>query len=322
MELLADTLSLPGYVSDTMALAAVALVGYLFGHRTRQPQDEHNDKNLHAELTRAVQIAKELQSVAGRIRREVALHQSSISRFQSQVGRAQKDHASDAWHTLTSEAEELLAPTMKLASNLSVAYDELRQHSSQLMNFAGSRCDLETGVGNRRALEEQLKVDLTVFEENRNRFSLALFSIEPTQLGRPQKSPAKKLLQDFADLLVQTVRDTDLVARYGEHEFVVLMSQTTLAGAAVFSERLLQVTTASLACVVGGGVVEVQPGDTQETLLSRANSALYSARSNDENCLFLHNGKVLRQMAVKPPVNAVQEVLAEGECLVGAATLS
>ena len=49
MELLANTLSLPGYVSDTMALAAVALIGYLFGHRTRRPSADPVDEKLAAQ---------------------------------------------------------------------------------------------------------------------------------------------------------------------------------------------------------------------------------------------------------------------------------
>ncbi|MCH8839743.1 MAG: GGDEF domain-containing protein [Planctomycetes bacterium] len=296
MELLTNTLSLPGYVSDTMALAAVALIGYLFGHRTRQQSTDPVDEKLKAELSRAVRIAKELQQVAGRIRKEVALHQSSISQFHSRMGRLQENDAGDALQTLTGEAEALLGPTMRLASNLAAAYDQLRQQSSQLMNFAGSRSDPQTGVGNRRALEEQLDTQLAAYKENNSRFSLTLFSIELPSFARSQELLSLDLLRDVAELLEHSARDTDLVARYSENEFVVLMAQTTLAGAAVFSERLFHKVTTELGCVIDGGIVEVQPGDTPEKLLSRADSALYSARSSGRSCLYLHNGKALRQL--------------------------
>ena len=307
MDFVANTLSLSGYLSDTMALAAVALIGYLFGHRTRRQVADPLDKKLNAELSRAVRIAKDLQLVAGRIRKEVALHQSSISRFQIEVRGMRKKDAGDAWQTLTGEAEALLAPTMKLASNLSAAYDQLRQHSSQLMNFAGSRSDLETGVGNRRALEEQLEIQLAAYEENKIRFSLALFSVE---------SPSPDLLRKFAELLEHSARDTDLVTRYGEEEFVVLMAQTTLAGAAVFSERLFCKANVDLDCIIGGGIVDVQPGDSQEKLLSRADSALYSARSIGHSCLFLHNGKSLRQLESVPSDDVAELPMVAAERLV------
>ncbi len=114
MELLANTLSLPGYVSDTMALAAVALIGYLFGHRTRRPSADPMDEKLNAELSRAVRIAKELQQVAGRIRKEVALHQSSISQFQSRVGSVQKNDSGDGWEPLQDRLRKQFSGTQPL----------------------------------------------------------------------------------------------------------------------------------------------------------------------------------------------------------------
>lgn len=296
MELLADYWTVPGYLTDTAALAAVALIGYLVGHRTRRPSVAEVDEKLNSELSRAVRIAKELQQVAGRIRKEVARHQSSISQFQSRVDHVKHSDPDDAWQTLTGEAEALLAPTMKLATNLSAAYDQLRQHSSQLMNFAGSRTDPQTGVSNRRSLEEQLDTQFAAYEESKNRFSLALFSIEPTRRGRSEGLPSTELLRYFAETLENSARETDFVARYSDDEFIVLMAQTTLAGAAVFSDRLLRRVDGDLDCVVSGGVVEMQQGDTQEKLLARADSALYSARTSGCSCLYLHNGKSLRQL--------------------------
>jgi diguanylate cyclase (GGDEF)-like protein len=305
MELLADYWSLPGYLTDTVALAAVALIGYLVGHRTRQASPTEIDEKLNAELSRAVRIAKELRQVAARIRQEVAQHQSSISQFQSRVGSVKDCDPDEAWQTLTGEAEALLAPTMKLATNLSAAYDQLRQHSSQLMNFAGSRTDPQTGVGNRRALEERLDTQFAVYEASQNRFSLTLFSVEPSRFSRPERLPSSELLRNFAETLENSARETDFVARYSDDEFVVLMAQTTLAGAAVFSERLVRRADGALGCVIGGGIVEVQPGDTPEKLLSRADSALYSARTNGRSCLYLHNGKSLRQLENSSPEAAV-----------------
>jgi GGDEF domain-containing protein len=304
MEVLANIWTVPGYLSETVALAAVALIGYLIGHRTRRPSTEEVDERLHAELSRAVRIAKDLHQVAGRLRKEVAQHQTSISQFQSRVNSVQHAEPSEAWQTLTGEAEALLGPTMKLATNLSAAYDQLRQHSAQLMNFAGSRTDPQTGVANRRALEERLDSQLASFEENQSRFSLTLFSVEPPTCSCSEELPSWRLLRSFAETLENSVRETDFVARYSDEEFVVLMAQTTLAGAVVFSERLLRRAAAELGCVVSGGVVEVQAGDTPQKLLSRADSALYSARSNGRNCLYLHNGRSLRELncsAVEAP---------------------
>ena len=111
----------PGYLTDTMALAAVALLGYLFGQRTRKQQVEPADDKLHLELSRATQIARELHHVAQRIRQDVASHQTSIAQFKARVESLQLENSDDGWQNLSNEAEILLAPTMKLATNLSLA---------------------------------------------------------------------------------------------------------------------------------------------------------------------------------------------------------
>jgi diguanylate cyclase (GGDEF)-like protein len=277
-------------LADTAALSAVALIGYLFGHRTRSEEPNPGDAQLLSELSRATQIARELQQIAGRIREDVALHQANISQFRARLQMVQDQGCSTGgWQTLSEEAELLLTPTMKLATNLSHAYDELRKQSNLLMVFAGSRIDQETGLRNRRAMEEQLEILLAIHAQNSSRFSLSIFSV-----GNSDKPVTKSQVGAIASLLESTARDTDVVARYSSDEFVVLMPQTSLAGATIFSQRLLKTADRELNLFVFGGIVEVQAGDTPEKLLSRAGSALYSARSDGESCLYQHTGKAIR----------------------------
>ena len=277
-------------LADTAALAAVALIGYLFGHRTRSQEPDPSDAQLLSELSRATQIARELQQIAGRIREDVALHQANISQFRTRLQDIQDQGCSTSgWQTLSHEAELLLTPTMKLATNLSLAYDELRKHSNQLMVFAGSRTDQETGLRNRRAMEEQLGILLSIHAQDSSRFSLSIFSV-----GNSDEPVTKSQVGAIASLLESTARDTDVVARYSSDEFVVLMPQTSLAGATIFSQRLLETADQELNLFVFGGIVEVQAGDTPEKLLSRADSALYSARSDGESCLYQHTGTAIR----------------------------
>lgn len=276
-------------LADTAALAAVALIGYLFGQRTRVEHFDNADARLLNELSRATHIARELQLIAGRIREDVATHQANINQFQVRLSGVQNHASSNGWQTLSQEAEQLLAPTMKLATNLSLAYDELRKQSNQLMVFSGSRTDQETGLRNRRAIEEQIGILLSIHARDASRFALSVFSV-----GNEEDPIAKSQFCAMATLLESTARDTDIVARYSREEFVVLMPHTSLAGATIFSQRLLNTAERELGLFVYGGIVEVQPRDTLEKLLSRADSALYSARSDGGSCLYQHTGKSIR----------------------------
>lgn len=274
---------------DTAALAAVALIGYLFGHRTRSQQPGNNDPQLLSELARATQIARELHQIANRIREDVANHQTNINQFQYRLSAVQHAANAQGWQILTQETELLLTPTMKLATNLSLAYDDLRKQTNQLLAFAGSRTDQETGLRNRKAMEEQLAILLSLHARDSSRFALGIFCV-----GNAVVPVTKEKFAAMASLLESTARDTDFVARYSRDEFVVLMPQTSLAGATIFSQRLLKRADRELGLFMYGGLVEVNNNDSLEKILSRADSALYSARSENENCLYQHTGRTLR----------------------------
>lgn len=281
-------------LAEAAAFAAIATVGYLFGKRTRRKESEpcpQSEGSLNIEVNRAKNIVAELQDVTLNIRKELASHHSSIADFQQRMKQLQSEENDEAWQTLGQEAEAILAPTLRLTTNLSLAYDQMRKQSAQLMTFAGSRTDAETGVHNRRALQEQLEVLFSMFnpsdESNQGHFALALFSIE----SHDEESAAIP----FAQMLAEGVRGTDFVARYSSDEFAVVMPQTTLAGGLVFSQRFLTKAVDRLGSAVWGGVVETVSVDDPDRLLSRADSALYSARATGEACLYQHSGGMLRK---------------------------
>ena len=85
-------------------------------------------------------------------------HHSQLATFKRQLRQAQEDGRDKAWEQLCSEAEAMLGPTMQLAHQLSNAYDQIRQQSEALETFTQGRTDPLTGVGNGRALEQQLRV--------------------------------------------------------------------------------------------------------------------------------------------------------------------
>jgi GGDEF domain-containing protein len=142
-------------------------------------------------------------------------------------------------------------------------------------------------------LEEHLEAFFSIHAAGKRRFALAIFSIAPDEHDASESSDDR--LRRIARLLEECIRDDDLVARYSQDEFVVLMPQTMLAGALAFSERLMVHAKGDLGCAMWGGVVEAASDESPAKLLSRADSALYSARAAGASSLYHHNGVGVRR---------------------------
>lgn len=302
---------------ETAALAAVALIGYIFGQRTHKIIARALANRRQRELERATRIAWQLETIADSLRQELATHHSQIAGFKRRLRQAQEVGNDKSWELLCEEAESILGPTMQLAQQLAHAYDEIRQQSEALEAFTKGRTDPLTGVGNSRALEQQLDTILKAAERGAGGFAVALVSLDrkPVVAGVHASRAFVEVLPKLAGIIRSCMRDTDFVARYGDEEFVVVMPKTSLAGACVFGDRVRKRVQEQLSTTVCCGMAEYQPGDEAKTLLARTDSAFYSAKASGPNRQFVHTGTNIREhlsrMAPAPPAPASPaEVLA------------
>lgn len=97
-------------------------------------------------------------------------------------------------------------------------------------------------------------------------------------------------IKALARLLKTVCRSGDLVARYGGEEFVVLCADCDNASAARRAEQLRKTLSQTPISMLDGrsvtasfGVTEIQPGDTAETMLRRADRALLMAKAEGRN---------------------------------------
>ena len=121
-----------------VALAAVAVIGYLIGRFQRSETARASDATRR-ELKRAQAVVVDLERIAHRVRRELALHHANLATFKRRVGEMTRTSETSDWRSLCDEAERLLKPTQDLAMQLAHAYEGIRQQSSRLMSFSGQR---------------------------------------------------------------------------------------------------------------------------------------------------------------------------------------
>lgn len=282
---------LPG-LPIPVGLATVAVIGYLIG-RLQRPRLVGTADATRRELKRAQAIVLDLEKIAQRVRRELALHHSNLATFKRRVGELSQSAETSDWQLLCDEAERLLKPTQDLAMQLAHAYDGIRQQSSRLMTFTGQRCDPLTGLCNRQALEETLENYLTMHRRYGMLFSVAVFDLDQFKAFNEKHGHVHgdRLLKQVASLVDQHARETDVVTRSGGEEFIVVLPGTELPGATMFAERMRGTIARTGTTTISSGVAVVEEGDNIKSLLTRADSALYAAKAAGRNCVYCHNGE-------------------------------
>ena len=172
--------------------------------------------------------------------------------------------------------------------------DKLRASLTESVEFAVT--DALTGLNNRRYLDTHLAT--LVDRSNRRGRPLSVLITDIDHFKAINDTHGHEggddVLRDFARRVRGAVRGADLACRYGGEEFVVVMPDTTSEIAAQVAERLREAvaaapfrisatgTAAEVTTSVGIATLEAD-GEGADSLLRRADKALYQAKNNGRN---------------------------------------
>lgn len=159
--------------------------------------------------------------------------------------------------------------------------------------------DTLTGLHNRAWFEEVFPKQLELCERTGQHASLLMIDIDHFKKVNDQygHGGGDEVLRHMGTLLRRNLRSTDLCARYGGEEIIVLMPGTEMLQAQLTAERLreniastplLLLDGRELSIQISGGIAEWQPGTALKDLVRAADQALYKAKAGGRNLIALH----------------------------------
>lgn len=169
--------------------------------------------------------------------------------------------------------------------------DRLRLHYQQSMEMAVT--DPLTGLYNRRYMASHLAT-LLAQSASQHGTAVAILDLDYfKKVNDTHGHPAgDDVLREVGNRIVRNIRGIDMACRYGGEEFVVLMPDTDLESSEVVANRLLQAIGGKPIPTRGAGELTVTcsigctsslEGDTADSLLKRADEALYEAKNGGRN---------------------------------------
>lgn len=180
-------------------------------------------------------------------------------------------------------------------SSLTTLFFYIRQSRRRKKYQALATVDGLTGLANRFHFDLILGQAIRQGNRNNSLFSLILFDIDDFKKVNDNygHDGGDKTLVHFSSLIRNSVREQDLVARWGGEEFVVLLPETELTAASVVAEKLRRAVEGSrvqsgrdeIKVTCSFGVTQFRKEMEGDELFRKVDQALYQAKESGKNCV-------------------------------------
>ena len=216
------------------------------------------------------------------------------------AGRVLAVKEEDFWQLINASHPFAVNLLVKLAARLRANNSTVAQNVQKRRLYErAAMFDGLTGVHNRRWLDETLHRLVRRHDEGGSDLSVALIDIDHFKGFNDKYGHAAgdHVLSEVAAILAANLRPTDLVARFGGEEFVIIFPETALKDAHVAAERVRAAVEGTALVMPEGtelprvtisvGVAQLKDRQSVPELLKAADLAMYQAKQGGRNRVVL-----------------------------------
>lgn len=267
---------------------------------------------LRQQMTQQLQTSLEPQRILGLFFREVQrLVPLDALRFQHKASDLRLEFGQRGHHSITYSLSHEDQQLGELAFRRNQRFNEQDQANLEsllsallfpmrnaLLYRAATQSALRdplTGTGNRIAMDQTLQREIDMARRHTQPLSLLMLDIDHFKRINDTHghSAGDEVLKAVANSIKNQLRNVDMVFRFGGEEFLILLSNTSREAAAMVGERLRYAAQAEdyqadetlIELTVSLGCSTLLPGESAQSLLRRADSALYVAKREGRNRL-------------------------------------
>lgn len=196
---------------------------------------------------------------------------------------------------LERDNQELLIKLKASHSKLADANSQLLRVNEQLEQLALT--DGLTGLRNRRSIDDTLVKEMARYKRYQFPMSILLIDVDHFKQINDTHGHARgdEVLKLLSGIFLENSRESDSVGRYGGEEFVLILHGTSIDGALVVANRILEqvrepmsVDGEAISITVSIGIASLdgeQQLDDSIEFVRRSDQALYSAKHGGRNCI-------------------------------------
>lgn len=263
-----------------------------------------HDANAHTgrlDMMHSSLIAKRLQTLADEMSTTLGEHRTKLDRASKLLTMENDSSDDDLTELVVDVIGDIVRANQTLQSKLETAEGRLQEQAAEIEgHISRSLTDPLTGLPNRREFNTRLEERMGAWNRRHDVFSLLLIDVDHFKKlnDRHGHLAGDQVLAAIGRALRGAVRREDAVARYGGEEFAVLLPSTNLDQSVAVAQKVRDAVSRAtinrggqeITVTVSAGLATIEPNERVESLIQRADSALYAAKDAGRNCAFLHNG--------------------------------
>ncbi|MEO8040710.1 MAG: GGDEF domain-containing protein [Betaproteobacteria bacterium] len=261
---------------------------------------------IKSSLREAKATLKSLLSVfierLGEVTEHTVEYHGKIERY------AERISSTDSMDALKVLVDELMSDTRGMQVDMVRSRDELLTAKAQALVAEQRVTELEgelvrvseqvredqlTGALNRRGMEDAMDREIARASRTKKPLCISVLDVDNFKKLNDTHGHAAgdAALVHLAKVIKHTVRPTDVIARFGGEEFIIILTETAMDEAIRVTGRLQRELTKRfflhnnerLLITFSAGVAQFRDGDTDESLFQRADKAMYQAKVQGKN---------------------------------------
>lgn len=181
-----------------------------------------------------------------------------------------------------------IAEHKRLLQELQNAKADTERVNAELLSLATT--DSLTNVWNRRYFELTAATAIANAQRYQHPVSIVVFDVDHFKAinDRHGHQAGDQVLVELTQVVRRVLRMTDMLARWGGEEFVVIVEHCDAAAATQLADKIRKAVAAHKFAVAGNvtislGVAALRAGETPDTWFGRADQAMFDAKNNGRN---------------------------------------
>ncbi len=246
-------------------------------------------------------IMQELSEMINRLDQITGNHSENLDNHLLKLKETEEiDDLNKLKNEITGELSLVIANNNEIHSNILDAQETVKRLQSKMEEVADmATIDALTGLYNRRALFSRLTEEYSRARRYGQGFSILLIDIDDFKKVNDEHGHqvGDGILRGLGAFLRQNLRDSDFPSRYGGEEFICLLPSTDLIQASQAGEKIRKQLSSSklsskkmgmslqITVSIGAATLNANEGEDIDSLIKRADDALYQAKRNGKNQL-------------------------------------